>query len=539
MSDVDESSLPTWLRRHADALAIALVVLALLRVGSILTTFSFTSDEPVHVASGVELLVQKRYLIQVENPPLPRLILTLPLVLRGVDVDQNIPIERYQGMLLYAGGYRTNLLLVRAGNLLFLLLALLATWRWARLEIGPEGAALATFFLSLQPVILGYSGIANHDIAATAGLAVSLLAFSRWFDRPAFSRAVVAGLAWGVSIGLKFSLIALVPAACGAAYVCRVIYHRHERRSSGTLLKHLPVVGLAAAIGLWATYGFTFGSLREWGLETTNGGPIAASIFGADTTLPAPHLVVGILGIYAFERIAFWSYALGQWTTTGWWWYFPLALAVKSTIASLVLPLWGFCATRRDRLTRRGWTVAAASAIAIILIVLPSRLNLGIRYILPVYVPLSLAAASGALAMVGGGRRSARIAAVTLMAWHGAASIAAHPDYFPYFNEVVRTNPGRILIDSNLDWGQDVLRLASVVKRKGIDHLGIALVGMHDFNYLGFPPTYTVNPSTPARGWIAVGEHVYWTGEREGGWRWLHDHSYERVGTSIRLYWLP
>lgn len=81
------------------------------------------------------------------------------------------------------------------------------------------GGWIATLLFTTQPILLGFSGIANHDMPATAGTALSLLAFSRWLEQRTLSHALFFGLAYGFSIGLKFSCIAFVPVACAATGV--------------------------------------------------------------------------------------------------------------------------------------------------------------------------------------------------------------------------------------------------------------------------------------------------------------------------------
>ncbi|HEV7570831.1 MAG TPA: hypothetical protein VGQ21_04975, partial [Thermoanaerobaculia bacterium] len=119
------------------------------------------------------------------------------------------------------------------------------------------------------------------------------------------------------------------------------------------------------------------------------------------------------------------------------------------------------------------------------------------------------------------------------------ASAFAHPDYFPYFNAFAGRDPSRLLIDSNVDWGQDVLRLRGVIRREHIPSIALSLMGPADYAALGFPPFRYPSPWVPSKGWIAVSDHSYrMTNAQQGGWQWLPEN-YRRVGKSIRLYYLP
>ena len=116
------------------------------------------------------------------------------------------------------------------------------------------------------------------------------------------------------------------------------------------------------------------------------------------------------------------------------------------------------------------------------------------------------------------------------------ASAAAHPDYFPYFNELAGHQPGRFLIDSNLDWGQDMLRLSSALRKRNVQQVGTALFTNCDFDALHFPPHHGLNGYAPENGWLAISEHLYRMDGTRGAWWWLKDRPYWLVGKSIRLY---
>jgi len=126
-----------------------------------------------------------------------------------------------------------------------------------------------------------------------------------------------------------------------------------------------------------------------------------------------------------------------------------------------------------------------------------------------------------------------------LLAWHLIASFAAHPDYLAYFNEAAVRDPSYYLIDSNLDWGQDILRLRNEVRRLKIPAFGAVLFGPADLDKMGFPPHYWVDPMNPTSGWIAVSDHTYRWARPFGGYAWLSRGECRRIGKSIRLCHMP
>jgi 4-amino-4-deoxy-L-arabinose transferase-like glycosyltransferase len=376
--------------------------------------------------------------------------------------------------------------LARAGNLLFFLIASLATWWWARRELGPAAGVIATLLFTFQPMVVGHAGLATHDVAATAGVAVSLFAFSRWLELRTIRSAALFGIAFGFAVLCKFSCIGYVPAACLAMFLLRRDWRWR------TLAAAVPV----ALFVIWAGYAFTIGPL-----------------------------VAGIRGLAAIDRAGSLAFLFGEGRTTGWWWYFPAAVALKSTIASLALALF----------TRRRGVEALAAATAILLVAMPSHLDLGVRYVLPLYAPLAVAGASAVVAM------QRKWLAIALLVWHTGASGIAHPDAFPYFNEAAGRQPWTLLLDSNLDWGQDVLRLSEVIRREQIPRITTSLASNAPLAHL-FPAGATLEAMQPAHGWVAISElnialgRDYSPAVRAWLDALLKDRPYRRIGASIRLY---
>ena len=497
------------LRRYRIAYSL-IVLVAIVRIASTYTIFSDTADEGMHLTAGLEILSEHRYSLHLVNPPLPRVVIAFAPWMAGARYDAGDPSMHQVLTKFYSlGHYKRMLVLARVGTLLFFLIATIATAWWARRELGEPAALLTAVFFTTQPAILGHSGLATVDIAGIAGLAVALLAFSYWLARPTMRGAILLGVAYGLAILCKLLCIAYVPLACAAIYVVRFATDdraRSEWRRSGALI----VVPLVALVIVWAGYGFSFGAV------------------------PAPAFWQGIRDMMAVNREGFASYALGRSSDEGWWWYFPLTLALKTTLGFLLLLVAGsFAGGFRQVLP---YLTAAA---AILLFSMPTHVDIGIRYIIAIYVPLSVAAAGLTLTMLRHRRRLVRGIAIALLSWHLVSSFAIHPDYLAYFNEIAGRDPSRCLIDSNLDWGQDVLRLRDAVRKRGIRRVGVSVLGPAQLDLLGFPPHYGPSPWIPGRGWIAVSDHSYRMALTQGGWRWLDHRPYQRIGKSIRLYYIP
>ena len=519
---------------RARAVVGLLILVTLIRVAVTLRTFSVTVDESTHIGAGLELYQNHTYRLHPQNPPLPRVIFAaIPYAIgMRIDLHREIFSKLLSVFFTDTGGkYEKKLFAARVGNLLFLALACVAMWMLARETLGERGPFVALLLFITQPIVLGYSGLATHDIAAAAMTGLSLVAFLRWLRMRGVRSASLVGVAYGVSVLCKFSCIAFVPAACAVIYAVRLIDRRATLARVYTLLVAIPVT----AVVIWAGYGFSVRPVTELGAFAGSFGPQVTAVMqhlDPRTPLPAPDFFIGI-GTLQNERGTFMQYLFGRISREGWWWYFPAAIALKTPIPFLLLIVFGAAVTWREKLLRVIYIESMLAAIVMILLAANSHLDLGIRYILPAYVPLTLAAAAAVIAT------PFRTIGALLVAAQVIISMVAHPDYFPYFNAFAGNDPSRYLVDSNLDWGQDVLRLRSAVRKLHVDHITVLDSGLIDYGYLGFPKWEMAQPDKPRTGWVALGDHPCRMGQAEGGYSWLGGNAYRRIGKSIRLYWIP
>jgi len=252
--------------------------------------------------------------------------------------------------------------------------------------------------------------------------------------------------------------------------------------------------------------------------------------------IPAPLFFAGLEMVQRHSYAGHAAFLLGNFSDHGWWYYFPVILFFKTPLAFLILAIVGMM-----RIVKSGNAEAigvAAVPIAMLLPALTAGIDIGVRHVLPVYPLLTISAAFGVIAIW----RRSRMAAVILLTWYFIASSAAHPDYISYFNEAAGQHPERIAADSNLDWGQDLFRLAKTVRREHIDHLHVRYFGSADWRIF-VPEAEELSPFARVHGWVAISQNDLtfgWPTNDRNAYGWLR--AYEparRVGTSIRLYRVP
>jgi Flp pilus assembly protein TadD len=267
----------------------------------------------------------------------------------------------------------------------------------------------------------------------------------------------------------------------------------------------------------------------------------------------------------AFIQGAFYSHASlkqmpaylgGEISESGWWYYFPLAIVVKTPLALLVLVgvgLFGF--------VRRGRELGVGNQLFVLIPIvaylgtaMASGVNIGLRHVLPIYPFLLLIAAAGARELLRLPRRMA-VAALALVAivWTGEFA-RAYPHPLTFFNQLVGGPPNgyRYLADSNLGWGQGLKGLKSWMARNGVAHVNLAYFGQADPAYYGIDCTYlpggpsfaldkTSRPRLP--GYVAISSTTLSGVYAPPPWRLFYRPFQDLkpaavIGNSIRVYWV-
>ena len=426
-----------------------------------------------------------------QHPPLTRILAALGPYSRGARTLGKIN-EIYEGDLILDRGdeYRTRLALARLGELPFLVLLCVAGWLWGRRLLGDTGGALTVLFIVTNPNILAHAGFATTDIGLTAAMAMALYAYLRWTDERTRRNAVWFGVWVTIATLTKFSAIPFIGLTLLLAELWRVAVVRAKGERWAFPISQL---GIAIGVGLvllWAGYRFDIGPTHPGGMP-----------------VPAPALFKGLgvfLGHGAHGHAAF---LLGQTSTTGWWYYFPVALAVKTPLPLLIFSIVGVIATI-PAIRRRDFdpVIPLMVIVAVLGVGMAVNVDIGIRHILPLYPFMAMLAARGAIDLwtrVDSTRLTKGITAA-LAASAVFIAVRAHPDYLAYFNPLAGAHPDRILVDSNLDWGQDLYRLGDVVRRLRIDTIRVAYFGSADMQAAGVPNAFRLEANERATGWVAA-----------------------------------
>ena len=514
--------------RTAIALAVLASLIAAVRIGSTWRVFNETTDEAYHIACGMQWLSTGRYTYETQHPPLARIVAALGPYLSGAKFS-NLPTGYEEGRKLLdeAPDYYGLLTRARAGNLLFYFLGCLSVWLLARRCGGTIVAAVSVGVFTLIPVVLGHAGLATTDMALSASLVLAFWGWQQWLDRPSdLKRAGLAGMATGLAMVSKFSSVLFLPAVLVPMLVWR--WRRKDLNLSGRrlgVLKAMACAAVAFFFVCWPLYRFDLTPARvppdrKFFLLDLLIERVGRHIGGVqwmhnvaywflELHLPLAGMIRGIGEVYQHNWDGHSAYLFGHLSQQGWWYFFPIVLAIKTPIALAILAIIGAVVAFRER--NRPAVECLMAAAAIVLVSMASNVNIGVRHVLPVYLLISVPAG---LAVVRLWKRRKMIA-TALCLWLAAGSVMAHPDYLADFNLLAMGKSERIVADSDLDWGQDLHRATLMLRERGVREAWIAYDGTA-------PPeretgiVYRELPdNTRVRGWVVASmRRLYYVGAR-------------------------
>ena len=322
---------PTYSLKHwcwADSISILLLIVLSAQLLLSFRRNSATYDEQYHIANGIYFLRTGDPCLIPAHPPLIEVIAALPLL---ADRDLVVPIREsgstvsnleYSDQLLWRLNPNGPSMVARARLPIIALTLLLAVtvYAWTRELFGPTSALLALTLLTFDPNILAHGNLATNDIGVTCFATLALFAFWRWMARPTGTRAVVAGLTLGLALVSKFSAVYLIPVVIIILLTDRIWKSTTaaSRLPAKTTLAYVAVIAAAAYFAIWLGYGFRVGTLKGFPFPARE--YLTALQKGAD-------LIAGGKP----------SFLLGANSPTGWWYYFPVAFAVKTPLPTLIL----------------------------------------------------------------------------------------------------------------------------------------------------------------------------------------------------------
>ncbi len=525
------------LKPAATRLAAGVVALSVLCSAALLLEAargdSVTIDEFAHLPAGLYYLHTGRFNLYNLSPPLLRIWCALPAWWAGAPANfadfVSAPdhwLLGYDFMAHNAARYQELFFLARLPAvvlvLVLVLVVALAAWR----AFGPGAGVAAAVLCAFSPNILAHGHLVTTDLGHTFFFLLAVLAYERVLRRPSAASVLAAGVVLGLAQLTKFTALLLYP-------ILAVLTAIAAARRGTRLRLALAFVGCVVVSGIVLNAGYLFQGCgaplagyelhSSWLQRLAKGPP-------GHVPLPLPADFVTGYDQQAAEAQGQYSvFFHGQLSRTGWWYYYLAALALKTPIPALLLVAAGLVVLvaggrwRRDPLGSA--VLVLPPLVYLTLFSWLTDINLGVRYVLPVYPFLFLTAASLWAAPWAARGWMRAVLAVALLAQVGATWLS-RPYYLSYFNALAggSQNGYRWLIDSNVDWGQELLRLRAYLQARDITQVRLAYFGRVA------PEVYGIDYQV-IQGALQPAVYVVSASYLMGRPYYLYDHG--------ELYWVP
>jgi 4-amino-4-deoxy-L-arabinose transferase-like glycosyltransferase len=455
---------------------------------------SATFDEPAHTVAGYRYWQCGDFGINPEHPPLLKLLAAAPLTARSLvepHWECGSRLTPKPEMFSAGGAFLVNnnpdsvLIPARlAAALMSLLLAalvFLAAWEM----FGRREALAALAIFAFEPNLIAHGSLVTTDMALAATAFAAAYALYRYVRNPNWARFSIVGLAFGLMLAAKHTAVIFVPILFALALADAFLYRRAETRLPNQVFRRTAAFAGFLLIGfvlLWSFYGFRYYALPNAKQNSVsvdeyikiNGRPemiesLPAKIVSTinRTRIFPESYTLGLADVVASGSRNTWIF--GENYATGQWFYFPLAFAVKSSIALLILLPLGFVFAFFNREKWREMLFILLPPVFFFAFALTSKLNIGVRHILPVYAFFIVAAAVGAV-WISRKFYYFRYALVALLIFHAAAAVRTAPNYIAFSNDFFggTNHTYRIFRESNVDWGQNFKLVNEYLARENI-----------------------------------------------------------------------
>lgn len=577
----------------------------LLLIIFLLTFFSlendtFTFDETAHIGAGFSYLTQKDYRLNPEHPPLIKDLAAFPLLFLNLNFPKDHPswIQEnpppwwaqfdFATQFLYKSGNDPDKILFWSRLPMIFVLVFLGWFLFYSTKkfFGPQVALISLFFFSFSPTFLAHGRLITTDVGAALGVVLATFFWLKFLKNPNIKNIFLTGLIFGITMLLKFSLITLIPFFGFITIVYAWLFS--EKNFSNNLLKYIAKAFLVGFVGLifiiWPVYFYhTLNFPHSQQIRDTEFLMRTSSIpkflqdfdiFLAKNSIlrPIGHYLLGVLLAVNRSATGHTTFFLGKISAEGWKTYFPIVYLIKEplafhilTIISLIFvvflikkPFWQNTFQRIKNWIKNHFVEFTFLTFLIIywLTSLTAKLNIGVRHLLPSF-PFTFVLVALVLNLIlKPPHLKIKYAIFSIFAfWQIISVVSIFPHFLAYFNELVGgpKNGYLYVVDSNLDWGQDLKRLKKWIEENKIDKIYLDYFGGGNPEYYlkeKFQPWWGQrNPQElPKNSFLAVsvsqlqggrGIPVKGYNGPTGYYNWLNNYSpVAKIGHSIFVYFI-
>jgi len=518
----------TLITYRVEALCAGILLAMALNMIFVTARKSITADEIVLIPAAYYHLITNDPQLVREHPPLCKLLAGVPLLFiqpqellpNQSEPSQNRADREWAYSMRFWNDNRAQFEAIsfwaRVPMIALTLAFGVLTLIFARDLFGPRAALFALALFAIEPTMLAHGRVVQTDMVAAFGFLLTVFAVYRYMRAPGLKLAAWVGAAAGLAMLTKFSMVIIGPALL-LLFVALLWRRRPER---GAIARHGMIAALTLLLVINAGYFFNHRAITEddatWIVTSfpAQHASVLTSVRVLRVVVPTDFLM-GVYWQLHHSSEGHPAGLLGMHSLRGWWYYFPVAFALKTTIPFLLLSIsslaWALYRVFYKRERQLLFLVLPFALYTAF--VMMSPIDIGIRYYLPAFAFLFIL--GGALLdrllrgevvghvsrQVSAQKRMALRAVVFIaLSWMGWEAIKAYPNYIPYMNQLASGRPHWwYLSDSNVEWGESVKELAEYLRARGeIRARGLLLGGYVTLGFYGVEYLDALAPPPPS-----------------------------------------
>jgi len=530
------------LEHHYKSIVIVLLLILFLQCFLSLKNVGLTNDELTHISSGYSYWKTGKFKMNPEHPPLIKLIATAPLQFIGFNMSFEDPhwtdSPRYvsgeeqwtfgRNFLFFSNNDADKIIFIARTPIIFITVLFgFFVFIWAKELFGIKSGLLALFLFSFSPNIIANGQLVTTDLGISFFLFLSVYCYWKYLKNPSFKMLLICGLAQGGAFSTKFTAVYLLP-VLGVLGILHIYYTKRQSLIrdifTGKILSEMNTryFSRLSSLGLYVVFMCLIGLLV-----------VCASYFFLDIG----SFIFGFLDVIGHSTRGHYAYLLGNHSTQGWWYYFFVAFFLKTPIPTMVLVLMTLLFFRTLRVKVIDELFLVIPIIVFFSAFIFNHINIGIRHILPIYAFLFVFVSR----IVRLEKRPYQWIILLLLLWYALGTLLVFPHYLTYFNEIAGgpSGGGRYLIDSNIDWGQDLGEAAQWIHERNISFVYLTYFGHDSPVYRGI--NYSVHDACgPVVGYEVISLN-YLRGFTESqeycsSWLWNYSSPVAIIGHTIYIY---
>jgi len=500
-------------RKECLIVALFLVIFFALALHSI-TQKSIINDELVHITAGYSYLKTGDFRLNTEHPPLIKLISAIPLLVLNPylpleepswEAALTRPITQWNLGAKFFFIYNNNpdqiLFWARLPMLLIGLLLGIYLYKWAKELYGQKAGFLALLLFAFSPNLLAHTRLVTTDMGVTTFIFITFYYIWKYNQTNTKKNLYLSGLFFGLTLASKYTALYFIPII---AVLCLYEAGKNKKKLIQQA-KNFSILMLIAIAILILSYGI----------------------------VNFPKFFTGLLQVTIHSAVGHQSYLFGTFSETGFLYYYPLVFLIKTPIATIALIILTIILARKVKQKNENMYFLIIIGLFLVITII-NKINIGLRHILPIYPFLFLYCSKITKIKF----KAKNVILIVLAIFYIFSTLNAHPHYLPYFNEGIGQENGyKYVVDSNIDWGQDLKGLKKYMVKNNIKKIKMAYFGLDSRDYRNIDwEEFSCKPQT---GLIAISANrlTGFTPKDRTCYWWLRDSQpIDNIGYSIFIY---